>query len=647
MAHPKTRPFRRALAWFFLVTLALTGGLGAAATWGGGSWTPQLGLDLEGGTQMILQPQTADGEVNAEQLTQAVDIMRARVDGQGVAEAEVATLGNNVVVAVPGAMTQEQEQALRQSSQMRFRPVLTATSAAPIEAEPAPAPTPAPTPTGSPTATPTGSPTARPTASGTGTPRATPTARPASPTGGTTAGAVLPEGLQQATPSPRASQAPTPTPTDTPAATPTAQPTQTEDPGIGLPSSDPTGEDGTPTLTDAQAQNPQALIEYATSEAWLTPEWEERLMAFDCRDQPLYDPSKEDIRRPSISCSSDGQVKYLLGPAVISGSDLADASSGPQLSEQTGQPTGGYQVNLQMHGGPPTTAYAAISRYMVPLPEPRNQLAVVLDNQVVSAPRFQSAIPDGRAQITGDFTVESAQELANQLKFGALPMSFTVQSTEQISPTIGGDQLRQGIIAGLIGLVLVFAYSLFQYRALGLVTIASLLIVALLTYLLLTLLGWGYNLRLTMAGVTGAIVAIGTTADSFIVYFERVRDEVREGRRLQSAVQTGWKRARRTLLISDGVSLLAAVVLYLLASANVRGFAFILILTTILDLVVTFLFTHPLLSLLSHTKFFGGGHKWSGFNPETLGVTPAYRGRGRVTIADRKRAAAAPEGSPA
>ncbi len=640
MANPKNRPFRRALAGMLLLILALTGALGATVIWKDGQWTPKLGLDLEGGTQMVLQPQTAGGAVNAEQLAQAVDIMRARVDGQGVAEAEVATLGDNVVVAVPGRMTKEQEDALRQSSQMRFRPVLVAAAGTPIEPTVAPTPAPTPAPTGA---------TASPTAKATSSARATATASATPKASATTAGAVLPEALRQApaaTPSPAA---PSPTATRTAAATgtaaPTASPTGTATPGLGLPSANPTGEGGTPTISDADAKDPQKLVQYATNESWLTPEWEEKLTALSCRDQPVFDPGKEDLRQPAVACSDDGQAKYLLGPAVISGDDLADASSGPTLSPQTGQPTGGYQVNLQMKGGEPTAAYAAISGYMVSQPEPRNQLAVVLDNSVVSAPRFEGVIPNGQAQITGNFTADSAKALADQLKFGALPMSFTVQSTEQVSPTIGEGQLRYGIIAGLIGLALVVVYSLLQYRALGLVTVASLVIVAGLTYLCLTLLGWSYNLRLTMAGVTGAIVAIGTTADSFIVYFERVRDEVRDGRRLQSAVQTGWARARRTILISDGVNFLAAAVLYVLATSNVRGFAFMLMLTTVLDVIVTFWFTHPLLSILASTKFFGGGHKWSGFDPETLGAQPAYRGRGRVTLADRK--SAAPQGSPA
>jgi len=261
----------------------------------------------------------------------------------------------------------------------------------------------------------------------------------------------------------------------------------------------------------------------------------------------------------------------------------------------------------------------------------RNQFAIVLDKQVISAPTTQAAITNGQASITGNFTIESARALANQLKFGALPMSFTLQTQDDISPTLGSEQLKLGLLAGLIGMLLVIVYSLLQYRLLGLVTVASLVIAAILTYGVLTFLGWAYNFRLTMAGVTGVIVAIGVTADSFIVYFERIRDEVREGRPLVAAVEAGWARARRTILAADAVNFLAAAVLYFLAASNVRGFAFTLGVTTLIDLGVVFLFTHPVVAMLAHTKFFGGGHKWSGLDPERLGAKVRYVGRGRFS----------------
>lgn len=620
---PRNREARRSLWGIVAITLALVLGLASAVTWAGGQWTPKLGLDLEGGTQMVLAPQVREGEaVGEQQLAQAVDIMRARVDGQGVAEAEVATLGSNVVVAVPGQMTRAQEEALRQSSQMRFRPVLAMMpTEEPPAAEPTEAPTPAPSGSPAPTESPAPSGSPAPEASVGEGATATPT-----PTGSpTTANGVAPAALRNTAASP----SPTPVPTDV------LKAPQAQEVAPGLQA-----------LTAQERGDPQKLVEYATSEAWLSsPEYGAQLMELNCSEQGIYNPSEEDTTLPAVVCDASEPVKYLLGPAVLNGDQLADASSGPATNEQ-GQPTGGFKVDLQTTNEA-RDDYAAISGYMVGLQQPRNQLAVVLDNKVVSAPYFSSAIRDGRAEISGNFTAEEAQLLADQLKFGALPISFTVQSAEQISPTVGGDQLRNGIIAGLIGLALVVLYSLLQYRALGVVTVSSLIIVALLTYLALSLLGWGYNLRLTMAGVTGAIVAIGTTADSFIVYFERVRDEVREGRSLPAAVQTGWDRAKRTILISDAVNLLAAVVLYVLAASNVRGFAFMLILTTILDVLVTFLFTHPLLTILARTRFFGNGHKWSGFAPQTLGVSnPRYLGRGRFSTGDRAPGTRAqPEGS--
>ncbi|GAB47614.1 protein translocase subunit SecD [Mobilicoccus pelagius] len=601
MANAKSRTSWRTLGVMGAVLLALLLGVFSTVQWGGGQWTPKLGLDLEGGTQMVLAPQVGEGvQINEQQLSQAVDIMRARVDSQGVSEAEVATLGNNVVVAVPGEMSKQQEESLRQSSQMRFRPVL-----AMLPAEPEPAPTATGTPPGK--ASPTGkaTPNGKATAKASTAPKASATPSPTR-----TANAVAADALQAhpAAPSP----APTPKPD-------LLRQPKLEEVAPGL-----------TRITPGERNDPQKLIAYATNEAWLqAPSSLEAIQALDCAKQAKPDPTKEDPDMPVAACDLEGKVKYLLGPSVITGDQLADASSG-NMTNQQGQPMPGYQVNLKMKPEA-RDLYRVVSQHMLGLQEPRNQLATVLDGQVVSAPYFSGVIPDGQAAISGNFTAESAQMLADQLKFGALPMSFSVQSSEQISPTVGGDQLRLGLLAGLIGLGLVVVYFLIQYRVLGLVTTASLAIVALVTYLALVLLGWHYNLRLTLAGVTGAIVAIGTTADSFIVYFERVRDEVREGRAVPSAVETGWARARRTIVISGAVNFLAALVLYLLAASNVRGFAFMLMLTTIIDLLVTFCFTHPMLHVLTDTKFFGEGHRWSGLSAESLGVDRTrYLGRGRV-----------------
>lgn len=618
--NPHRRGPIRTLLVMLVVTLGLSGFLGVVHTWGEAQLTPKLGLDLEGGTQMTLKPQVRQGEdVNASQLDRAVDIIRKRVDGQGVAEAEVGTLGSNIVVTVPGLITQEQQQALEQSSQMRFRPVLGEL----------------PTPAGQQQPQQSG-PESLP--GGNGAPETLPDATTDS--GGATsaasssaAKAPIPEALRLP-----AETTPAPTPgTSTPAGSvPAPAPNTvggnpfTTAPGVPQ-------DQGVPNWYDGLRDDPAKLVEYTLSTGWLAePGLEAQATSVTCPDK-TFDPTSEDLTKPIVVCGAPepeagGQVlaKYVLGPAILTGDSLADASSGMGQG-QTG-PTGQWVVNLQMNGGLPTEIYAAVSKAMVPLQKPRNQLAVVLDNQVISAPYFRSEIVDGRAEISGNFTAESAKLLADQLKFGSLPMSFEAQELQSISPTIGSDQLSKGIVAGLIGLLLVVVYSLFQYRALGLVTVASILIVAVLTYLTITLFGWSQNLRLTMAGITGAIVAIGTTADSFIVYFERVRDEIREGRALLAAVETGWARAKRTILISDGVNFLAAAVLYLLAASNVRGFAFMLMWTTILDVVVTFLFTHPLLKLLATTRFFGGGHPWSGLSPERLGAKPRYRGRGQFEV---------------
>src|SRR5699024_394183 len=183
---------------------------------------------------------------------------------------------------------------------------------------------------------------------------------------------------------------------------------------------------------------------------------------------------------------------------------------------------------------------------------------------------------------------------------------------------------------GLIGLALVAIYQFFQYRALGLVTLTSIVIMGVLTYLAIVLLGWSDNYRLSLAGIAGIIVSIGLTADSFIVYFERIKDERRHGRPLESAVHYGWDRDQRTSTLSKLVNILASVVLFFVAGGNVRGFAFTLGLTAIADLIVVFLFTHPLMQLLARTRFFASGHPMSGMDPSLLGQKPLYQGAGRV-----------------
>jgi preprotein translocase subunit SecD len=258
---------------------------------------------------------------------------------------------------------------------------------------------------------------------------------------------------------------------------------------------------------------------------------------------------------------------------------------------------------------------------------------------------MQGAITNGQPQITGSFDQQSAQSLADSLKFGALPVSFKVQSSDTISATLGSAQLASGLIAGAIGLILVVIYTLFQYRLLGFVTITSLVVAALLTYLVIAILSWRIDYRLSLAGVAGLIVAIGFTADSFIVYFERIRDELRDGRSLESAVEAGWKRARRTIYASKSTNLLAAIVLYVLAVGNVQGFAFTLGVTTVLDVLIVIMFTHPTLQLLARTRFFASGNPWTGLDPDALGAVYRWAGtfRTAATVSDTKRAASSRE----
>jgi preprotein translocase subunit SecD len=353
----------------------------------------------------------------------------------------------------------------------------------------------------------------------------------------------------------------------------------------------------------------------ATPVAGVTPEINAQFASFDCTLAENRQGTGTDLPSQTIvACDRAGLTKYILGPAEVLGRQISEASAG--LDTQSGN---AWFVSLTFNGEG-TAAFAAVTSRVTSLPEPNNQLAIVLDGLVVSAPRITEAIPSGTAQITGSFTQLEAKDLANVLKYGALPLAFDRGEVQQVSPTLGADQLDAGLIAGALGLALVVIFTLAYYRMLGFVTVGSLAIAGLMLYLLFLLLGEWIGFTLTLAGIAGAIVAIGVTADSFIVYFERVRDEMREGRSLRTAVETGWIRARRTILIADFVSLIAAVLLYFFAVGGVRGFAFTLGLTTVIDLIIIFVFTKPALVLVSGMKFFNSGHRLSGFSSKSLGM---------------------------
>ncbi|KFF60634.1 preprotein translocase subunit SecD [Cryobacterium sp. MLB-32] len=513
----------RSLTWLGVLIVGLIAFNAVGVFSANGSWTPKLALDLEGGTQIILAPQVAEGEtVTQEQLTQAVSIIRQRIDSAGVSESEINTQGGqNIVVSIPGTPDDATINRIESSAKLEFRPVLVA--------------------------------------------------------GAPSSAAIGADGT--ATPAPSA----------------------TIDPNLST--------------TPAVAPTNGSDLNY------VTPALQAQYEAFDCGKIDTSNVAPSD--QPLITCESDGSAKYILGPVEVDGANISDATNGQEVG-QSGTPTGQWVVNISFNSQG-AEEFLGVSSRLIALQPPQNQFAAVLDGQVITAPRVQGVTD--KPQITGNFTQESSKALADQLKFGALPISFTVQSQDTISATLGSTQLTNGLIAGLIGLILVVMYSLAQYRLLGLVTVASLGVAAVITYLLITILSWREGYRLSLAGVAGLIVAIGITADSFIVYFERVRDELRDGRGLESAVEAGWKRAFRTIVASDVVNFLAAAVLFVLAVGNVRGFALTLGLTTIVDLIVVSLFTHPMLQLVAQTRFFNEGHKFSGLDPRALGAV--YRGRAR------------------
>jgi preprotein translocase subunit SecD len=528
----------------------------------GPSATPKLGLDLRGGTQVILNATRNDGKgpVTKGALDQAVEIIRKRVDAAGVGGATINTQGSdNIVVSAPG-VNGRQLDTLDQTALLNFRQVLAQTSGS------------------NPTTTPPTS-SATPSTSISPSPTATQNKK--------SSGAAVTSALLK----PGASASPSPSPS---ASTPTASPS---------PTADTNGE---------QVPVPGS---HSTDFAAVSKVYE----SYDCTNgvngvSPTLgsDAANEYI----VACDDTGGFKYLLAPAGVKGEDISSANS--TVDPQTNQ----WLVQVSFKGAGKggwfdlTKKAFESAATCPPTPDKAgcNQIAITLDGVVQSAPASrQAGIPGGSTEITGDFTHTEADNLANVLKFGALPLKLEKISTNTVSASLGSDQLRGGLIAGIIGLALVIVYSLLYYRALGIVTVLSLAVSGLILYAVTTLLGHsslGYTLSLP--GIAGFIVAVGITADSFVVFFERLRDEVREGRRLRSAVERAWPRARRTIISADAVSLLAAVVLYIVSIGDVRGFAFTLGLSTISDLFVVFCFTKPLLAVLARTKTFDSGHGWTG-----------------------------------
>ncbi len=602
----------RTLGILLLIVLALGGGLLYSATrhqasdeGSQGQWTPKLGLDLQGGVSITLVPQViGGGTVGDVQLKEAVNIIRQRVDGFGVSEAEVTPQGSGndrrIVVSLPGKPDPAVINLVRQSAQLRFRLVLqqapgvagaTQEQQSPVEA---PAGQPSPTPSavvsspGQPSSTATTSaPSAPTTATTSGTAWAPDSMVDSSPVNGVVqahpavglpsrAMVVQPAGLEHVAP-------------------PQATTTSPSAPGSGLPAPSPA-----PAVTGTTPSAPVPAKPVSV---------QEQFAALDCTDQSKVVRQVDDPAQQLAACGKPrrGEVpdKYLLDQAVLVGSDIDEAASALATNSQ-GQPIGGWVVNLTFKSDA-TKKWAEFTTKTT-----GQQTAIVLDGQVISAPVTREAITGGRMEISGDFTREDADSLSNVLRYGALPLSFTADEVQEISPTLGTKQLQAGLLAGLIGLILVILYSLLYYRALGLVNVISLFISMGLTYVIVTLMSNSMGLRLSLAGVAGLVIGIGIAADSFVVFFERLRDEIRSGKTLRVAAETSWKRARRTIVAADAVSFLAAAVLYVLAIGSVRGFAIMLGLSTIIDILVVFLFTKPMVTLLARRKFFSERRRLSG-----------------------------------
>lgn len=586
MATPKSRPRDgypgRALALILVVTVGLV-----ALMFGTGHTKPRLGIDLAGGTSITLSAKSTDPKaINKSNMDIATGIIEQRVNGMGVSEAEVQTQGDrNIIVNIPkGGDKQSAVDQVGTTAQLYFRPVLAL----------APSGVQVPAPSASPSASGSAAPSATPSATGTASTAATAGAPSASATkqGRAVGEALAADATPSASATGSASAAPSAAATGSAAATP-----------------------------PATAPNPD--LSAAMTSGTVPPELAAEFAAIDCSQTGQRKNLQKSEEQPTVACTQKDErgiyYKLALGPVAVKGADVSKAQA--TIDTQQGA---GWQVQLQFNGKG-TDAFTDVTGKLATQPDPTNQFAIVLDGQVVSHPYVRNAIPGGSAVISGGFSQSEAQNLANVLSFGALPLEFTTDDVTTVSPQLGGDQLKAGLIAGLIGMVLVVLYSLVYYRGLGLVSIAGLIVSAILTYSIMSLLGAGIGFALNLPAVCGAIVAIGITADSFIVYFERIRDEVREGALLRPAVQRAWPRARRTILVSDFVSFLCAAVLYLVSVGKVQGFAFTLGLTTALDVVVIFLFTKPLITLLARRKFFSEGHPWSGLDPKRLGARPPLR----------------------
>lgn len=590
---------------YFLALIAILAVIYGLVFLPGKKHSPKLGLDLVGGKQVVFQAKTDGGKAPSKSaMSQARQIMEDRVNGSGVANAEVVVQGGNqIAVSIPGKNSTDIAK-LGVAAQLNFRPVVMPAVAWTKPTTPSTPTTPSSGAPTSPSSTPSSTPTSTPSSSAQNNANSTPSnsahnaqARPLAAPTSTAPGSTAPKSTP--TPTPSGSSAPT-------GSAPPAAPTKkTADPLKGLSFPVPQDEAAYDKLTQAQQQELQA-----------------RLANFDCTaDQPDGEAQRG---KPFVACDSKDPDKattvFLLGPVIVPGTEISSASANPpDFSGNGGAAQWTVQLNLKSSGSKkwasytgahntggqdsttPVTACGA-SAGGTPCAD---FVAFTLDGAVINVPYNRDTINGQPTQISGGFNEDSATLLARELKYGALPLNFSPLTNTDVSATLGTAQLKAGLLAGGIGLLLVVLYSLVYYRALGLVTIASLIVSGVLTFGCLVILGREIGFTLTLAGIAGFIVAVGITADSFVVFFERIKDEAHEGRTMRVAVPRAWTRARRTILSADTVSFLAAAVLYYFAAGDVKGFAFTLGLSTVLDLVVVFLFTHPMVSALSRSAAFG------------------------------------------
>jgi preprotein translocase subunit SecD len=589
-----------------------------------------LGLDLSSGTQVTLRAQTLTGKApSTEEMNAAVGVIESRVNGTGNSGAQVQPQGSNLlVVTVPGKGSQQTIELVSSTALLMFRQVLLYQPSGATN-------TPVPAASASPGATPSAS----------GSPSATATPSASSTSTAKTSAKILPAASASASPSASAGGTASPSGSASPSSSASASASPSASPSSSATSSAA----GDPSLVhkDVLAKFNKLICKPGDTQAW-------KAQVGYVTTTPYNNPDVQ-----VVACGSVGQGqwgKFALDVAKVRGTQVTAASAG--LSTTSNQ----WQVNLTLNGQGAAAFSTLTSRlynnyYAAGQSGDQNsavlnQVAIALDGNVVSSPQIQGAIAGGNAQITGSFTQAEATQLQNELKFGSVPLDLKTLFVSSVSAQVGRDQLDAGLIAAAIGLLLVVMYSFFYYRGLGLVSVSSLLISGTITYLAVVLLSLYQNFTLELAGIAGLIVAIGITADSFVIYFERLRDEVREGKQLRPAVESGWKRARRTILVSDTVSFLAALLLYYFAIGEVKGFAYTLGLTVLIDIVVVFGFTKPMVTLLARTKFFGNGHPMSGLDPARLGAKTPWRSsvrrnqvRRRPDTASRSTASRNPGGS--